>query len=92
VYSFKRNLLNKHFNNLSAIIRELSILLANTYNFNKCSFKIRIGSAQDVVIIKTFKVVLASTKTNKNFAIIVEVVNAKRETILLLYIIKGVTI
>jgi hypothetical protein len=92
VYSLKRNLLNKHFNDLSTIIRELSILLANTYNFNKCGFRIRIGSAQDVVIIETFKVVLASTKTNKNFATIVKVINAKEETILLLCIIKGATI
>jgi hypothetical protein len=92
VYSLKRNLLNKHFNNLSTIIRELSILLANTYNFNECSFRIGIGGAQDVVIIETFKVILASTKTNRDFAIIVEAVNAKGETILLLCIIKGATI
>jgi hypothetical protein len=92
VYSLKRNLLNKHFNDLSAIVRELSILLANTYNFNECGFRIGIGSAQDVVIIETFKVVLASTKTNRDFATIVEAVNAKGETILLLCIIKGATI
>jgi hypothetical protein len=92
VYSLKRNLLGKHFNDLSAIVRELSILLANTYNFNECGFKIGIGGAQDVVTIETFKVVLASTKTNRDFTTIVDAVNAKGETIPLLCIIKGATI
>jgi len=81
----QRDILQKHFSDLAAIIANKNIQSSDIWNFDEVGFRIGIGGAQDVVTLQAYKVAESPSETNRDFITIGEAINAAGDTIPPLY-------
>lgn len=89
VFRQVREVYTEHFKELQQLITDLGIQASDCWNMDECGFRIGIGGSQDVITMERFRAAQSLSETNRDFTTIVEAINAARDTIPPLAIIKG---